>query len=475
LLGGKCDGEMKIYNTQTRRKEEFKPGDKRLVRIYVCGPTVYDHSHIGHGRVYVVYDVLERYLRYKGYDVMKAMNITDIDDKMIKRANELNISVKELAEVMSLSFLEDLVRLNVLLPEFIPRATHHIQDMMRIIEKLIENGYAYVADGDVYFDVSKFDKYGELSKQSIEDLIAGRRVEPSEKKRNPLDFALWKAKKPGEPYWESPWGEGRPGWHIECSAMSMKLLGETIDIHGGAQDLIFPHHENEKAQSEAATGNRFVRYWMHCGLLTVNKEEMSKSKGNVVSLKEVLDKYGSDALRIMYLGTHYRSMLEFTWDRLDDAKNTVERIKKAYENLQSILEKKDVKWVEKKKDLDVVEEYRKRIMDALDDDLNTPVALSEFLGFIRWVNKYAEETEMDRDVVNAANKLFRDVLYIFGLKLVEEKKGLYTEELIKILISVRQKLREEKNFELADYIRDELKKLGIELEDRGKETRYYIK
>ena len=464
---------MYIYNTLSGKKEEFKPFNPNLIKMYICGPTVYDHSHIGHGRIYVVYDVLERYFRYSGYDVMKTINITDIDDKMIKRARELDIEVKKLAEIITKSFIEDLYNLNILLPEFMPRATHHIQDMINLIKKLLDRGYAYEADGDIYFSVDNYEKYGELSKQSIQDLIVGQRVKPSERKRNPLDFALWKKRKPGEPFWESPWGEGRPGWHIECSAMSMKLLGETFDIHGGGEDLIFPHHENEKAQSEAATGKKFARYWMHCGLVTIDKEEMSKSKGNIISLKDVLNRYGSDILRILYLSTHYRSQLEFNWNRLENARNILDKIKNAYEKLKESVAYEKIEDTYSEKDLEVIYEYRKKILDALDDDLNTPLALSEFMSFVKWINKYLNSNKKDRRILREAIILFRDILYIFGLKIQDEKnRSELTEKLIEVLIEVRKRLRDRRDYENADYIREKLLELDIILEDIDNETKY---
>jgi cysteinyl-tRNA synthetase len=465
---------MKLYNTLTKRKEEFRPETEGLVKIYVCGPTVYDHSHIGHGRTYVVYDILERYLRYLGYDVKKAINITDIDDKMINRAKELGIPVNKLADIMTLSYLEDIINLNILIPEFMPKATHHIDDMINLINKLLEKGYAYVTkNGDVYFDATKYKKYGELSKQSIEDLIKGYRIEPGEEKRNPIDFALWKGKKPGEPHWNTPWGEGRPGWHIECSAMSMKLLGETIDIHGGGQDLIFPHHENEKAQSEAATGKPFVKYWMHTGLLTVGGEEMSKSKGNMILLKDILKEYDSDSLRLLYLSTHYRSPLDFKWDRLKEAEKISRRIRITYQKLTNI--NMEVSEIYEEENIRIVREYRKKIIDALDDDLNTPLALSEFLGFIRWINSYLTKEKPSKITIEEAIKLIEDIKYIFGLKLMKkpiEKDR--TSRLIEVLIEIRNQLRKEKKYDLADMIRDRLKELNIVIEDTPEGTKYYM-
>ena len=463
---------MKIYNTLTRRVEEFKPQDPKVVKMYVCGPTVYDHSHVGHGRVYVFYDFLERYLRFKGYDVVKAINITDIDDKMIRRANEMGITVKELSEVMTTSFLEDYIRLNCLLPEFMPRATHHIDDMVKIISRLIEKGYAYTVNGDVYFDISKFDRYGELSHQSIDTLRAGHRIEPGEGKKDPLDFALWKSRKPGEPYWDTPWGEGRPGWHIECSAMSMKLLGETLDIHGGATDLIFPHHENEKTQSEAYSGKRFVRYWVHVGLVNFRGREMSKSTGNIVLLKEALDKYGPDTLRIMYLKTHYRSPLDFTWDKLEEARNIVDKIARVYTQLREMKEFTDEK-DEEGEQLDRINRLWNNIIGALEDDLNTPLAISNLMQLTNYIQSLISRNRLTKKARDTALKYYEDIKYIFGLRLGREI-DVNIAKLIELLIEVRRELRRRKEYDLADYIRDRLSQLRIKLEDRGEETIYHI-
>lgn len=464
---------MRIFNTLTRKIEEFKPLEGNVVKIYVCGPTVYDHSHIGHGRVYVFFDLLERYLRFKGYRVSKAINITDIDDKMINRSRELGITINELAERMTASFLEDIIGLNCLLPEYMPRATHHIGDMINIVKGLINKGYAYKSEnGDIYFDVTKFREYGKLSKQSLSDLVAGKRVEPGEGKRNPADFALWKAWKPGEPSWDSPWGKGRPGWHIECSAMSMKHLGKTIDIHGGGSDLVFPHHENEIAQSEGYTGTRFVKYWMHVGLVTINNVEMSKSIGNVIPLKETIEKYGSDTLRIMYFTTHYRSPLEYSEEKIVEAKRIAERIRNTNMeiNRMNIDELRGSNWIKK------VEMYRRKIIEALDDDLNTPLAISIILSFIKWVNKTLSNRDLDIETYHEIKKLMDDIRYIFGLKLESPRQRMdMIDGLLKIIIDIRRRLREEKNYRLADEIREKLNELGIILEDRGLETIYRLK
>ncbi len=462
--------KMRIYNTLTKKVEEFKPIDKNIVKMYVCGPTVYDHSHIGHGRVYVFYDFLERYLRYKGYDVIKTINITDIDDKMIKRAREMGISVKKLSEIMTQSFLEDYTNLNCLIPEYMPRATHHINNMINIISKLVEKKYAYIVNGDVYFNVSKFKNYGELSHQNIDKLRAGHRIEPGEGKKDPLDFALWKSRKPGEPYWKTPWGEGRPGWHIECTAMSMKLLGQTLDIHGGGEDLIFPHHENEKTQSEAYTGKRFVNHWIHVGLVKLGGKEMSKSTGNIILLKEALSKYGSDTLRIMYLKTHYRSPLEFTWEKLEEAKNIQEKLRRTYNLIKEAIPNPDPT---EEENLNEIDEIWRNILDALDNDLNTPLAISELMRLTNHLTKLIASNKITTKIKERAIKIFEDTKFIFGLKL-ESKLETDAKRLIELLIEIRRKLRDKKEYELADYIRDRLKEIGVYLEDKGMETTYHL-
>ncbi len=458
---------MKIYNTLSRRKEKFKPLENNTVKIYVCGPTVYDHSHIGHFKTFVFFDFLVRYLREKGFKVKYVMNITDVDDKIISRANKERKTIFEYVKPYIQSFMEDIDKLHLLKPSYMPRATEHIHDIIKLIERLLEKGYAYTSDSNVYFDVLKFKDYGKLSRIKRENMPVTE--EPG--KRNPVDFALWKAWKPGEPYWEAPWGRGRPGWHIECSVMAMKYLGETIDIHGGGSDLIFPHHENEIAQSEAATGRQFVRYWIHVGTLNFKEEKMSKSIGNVITIKEILKKYHPDVLRLYYFSIYYRKPQNFSWEDLDNINKMYSRITRIYENLLETFEKASENSNNRK--IDVIDEFERKFLDALDDDMNTPKALAVFNKFTRWLASYISESP-DKKTLQRAVEFYDKFRRIAGV--LEEVKreldlGKDALQLLNIIINVRKELRKRKIFDLADYIRAELGKLGIELEDIGLETR----
>ena len=455
---------MRIHNTLTGEKEEFRPIKEGEVRIYVCGPTVYDHSHIGHAKTFVFYDSLVRYLKFKGYDVKYVRNITDVDDKMIKKAKEEGITIQELAEKYIDSFTEDMKSLNCILPDVQPRATAHIPEMIEVIQALIDKGYAYVSNGDVYFSVRKFPEYGKLSKQRIEDLEAGARVEPGEKKRDPLDFALWKSSKEGEPSWPSPWGRGRPGWHIECSVMSMKYLGEQIDIHGGATDLIFPHHENEIAQSEAYTGKApFCRYWVHTGHLRVREEKMSKSLGNVITVKDLLKRgYDPEALRLYLLSAHYRSQMNFSEDGLRSTQETLNRIRETLLKLRSASPSKE----DDEELIDEILRIKEKFFEALDDDFNTPRALSEFHEFVKLVNR--ELPRIGERTKEEMEKFFSVFSKIFGV--LEKEYEPSVSDLLDSLIKIRSKLREKKLYEISDWIRERLRQMGIELEDKNGET-----
>ena len=371
---------IKLTNTLTERKEEFKPLENRTVKMYVCGPTVYDHAHVGHARSAVVFDVIRRWLEYRGYKLIFVRNYTDIDDKIIRRAKEEGIAWYEVAQKYIDSYEEDMKALNVKEPTYKPRVTQHIREIVEMIDGLIEKGYAYESEGNVYFSVEKFPQYGKLSKRRVEELLAGARVEPGEGKRNPLDFALWKRSKEGEPGWESPWSYGRPGWHIECSVMSMKYLGETMDIHGGGLDLIFPHHENEIAQSEAYTGKTFARYWVHNGFVMVNREKMSKSLGNFFTVKEILSQFSPDTLRLFLLSTHYRSPIDFSLDRLKEAESSLKRLIN-FLNIRELIE--PVESVEGEGEPISVEAYRKEFESAMDDDFNTAKALGVLFELLR--------------------------------------------------------------------------------------------
>ncbi len=471
---------MKVYNTLTKRKEEFRPLKDNEIRMYVCGPTVYDYPHIGHARTYVAFDIIRRYLLYRGYKVKFVMNITNVDDKIIKRANELGKDPLELADEFEKIFFEDIERLNIERADVHPRVTDHIKDIINLVEKLIERGYAYVSDGDVYFEVSKFKDYGKLSKQSLEEIKAGARVEVNPKKRNPADFALWKKAKPNEPYWHSPWGKGRPGWHIECSAMSMKYLGESFDIHGGAQDLIFPHHENEIAQSEAATGKQFVRYWIHTGLLTVNGEKMSKSLGNFITIRDFLKKYDANVLRVFFLQTHYRSPIDFSWKKIEESKAIFERIRSFYQTLilKAELKREDA-YIK-----NLAEELKKKFEDSMDNDFATPEALASLLDTITKFYKYLAES--DAGSFSDLKDVVEKIIEIFGLRIEEpridkaklenileefgkEARGCVAE-LIDEILRLRNELRAKKDFKKADCIRSKLNEAGIIIDDIGKRS-----
>ena len=448
---------MKIYNTLSSQKEDFAPwGDP--VTMYVCGVTPYDESHLGHAMFAIVFDVVRRYLVYRGYKVKYVRNITDIEDKIIDRANRLGIATKELAGKFANKFFEDMAGLNVQKPDVTPYATEEIPKMLELIEGLVKSGNAYAAKGSVYFRVTSMSDYGKLSHRTLDSMMAGARIEPGEEKEHPMDFALWKASKPGEPAWDSPWGKGRPGWHIECSAMSLRYLGQRIDIHGGGQDLIFPHHENEIAQSECFTGKKpFVRYWMHNGLLQLGTEKMSKSLGNLVSIRQVLEKHSADGVRIFFLTSHYRSPLTYTEEAMDAAEKGAERLRQVAAIVPGSGEISR---------LDLAG-YKARFAEAMDDDFNTPQALSAVFDLARDINR---ERDAARDI-GAAKQLFAELSGVLGLTLKSEDKALTdAAPFIELLISTRKDLRQAKQFQLADEIRKKLAELGVGLEDTPQGT-----
>jgi len=465
-----------ITNTLTNEKEEFKPLEDRVVKMYVCGPTVYDHAHIGHARSAVVFDVIRRWLEYRGYRVIFVRNYTDIDDKIIRRAHEEGIPWYEVSEKYIKSYEEDMEALNVKEPTYKPRVTEHIREIIEMIDGLIRKGYAYEADGDVYFSVRKFPEYGKLSKRNLDELLAGARIEPGEKKRDPLDFALWKKSKEGEPGWESPWGIGRPGWHIECSVMSMKYLGETMDIHGGGLDLIFPHHENEIAQSEAYTGKPFARYWIHNGFVMVNREKMSKSLGNFFTVKEILREFSPNVLRFFLLTVHYRSPIDFSKERLEDAERAFERI---VNFVKSAVVIEGLKESEGEGALLQVSNYRREFESAMDDDFNTAKAFGALFELIKEANLLKDRALKEGKIAREekfslleAVEVVKEFLRVLGFREETEEREGIEDELIKILIDVRSELRKKKEFQLADLIRDRLKELGITLEDLPTGTVY---
>lgn len=437
--------------------------------MYVCGPTVYDHAHIGHGRVYVLFDAVSRYLRYKGFKVTYVRNLTDIDDKIIKKSNEEKIPFNEVSERYTASYMEDMNRLGLGVPEVQPKASETVTEMIQMIEKMISEKKAYVSDHDVYFSIASTPDYGKLSKRDLEQLKAGARVEPGEKKKDPLDFALWKGAKPGEPSWPSPWGPGRPGWHIECSAMAKKFLGETIDIHAGGHDLIFPHHENEIAQSEAANGKPFVRYWLHNGFLNIHKEKMSKSLGNIVTLKGLFEKFHPEALKLYLLSSHYRSPIEFSDEGVEEAARGLDRI---YRVLLSI---------PKGKGSSVQESWKKKFEEAMDDDFNTAKAMAVIFDAVKEANRLQQKP----DTLSQASELRETIVRLGGvLGLLTDDPAHYFQSLpgmkgvdrvqIEKLIAERLESRRKKDFKRADQIREELKSLNVVVEDHPEGTTWRL-
>lgn len=451
---------MKIYNTLTRKKEDFKPIQAGKALIYVCGPTVYNYIHIGNSRPMIVYDTLRRYLLYIGYDVKFVSNFTDIDDKIINRAKEENVSFTDITKKYIDAYLEDSYGLNLFESHTIhPKATECINEMIEFVKVLEEKGIAYNVDGNVYFDITKAKDYGKLSKKNIDDLRAGARIDISDEKKNPLDFALWKKRKDEtEPAWESPWGMGRPGWHLECSVMAKKFLGDTIDIHAGGEDLQFPHHENEIAQSECCNGKVFANYWMHNGMINIDNVKMSKSKGNFFTIKDIQKEYDLEVIRLWILSTHYRNPLNFSREVMEQTKNGLERMYNGKEHLERLLE-----ICEEREDGDISKllELKKEFLDSMDDDLNTADAVSKVYELIRYANTFNENTDLK--VVKGAVKLLSDFASVLGLLYKEEDDNL--DEKVEKLIKEREEARKNKDFKRADEIRDALKEMNIELKD----------
>ncbi|HWP21672.1 MAG TPA: cysteine--tRNA ligase [Candidatus Cryosericum sp.] len=453
---------MQIYNTMTRKKEELVPLVPGQISMYACGPTVYNYFHIGNARPFIVFDTLRRYLEYRGYTVKFVQNFTDIDDKMIRRANEEGTTVKELGERFIKEYYHDADALGVQRATVNPRATEHIGEIIALVSTLVERGHAYVTpEGDVYFAVRSFPGYGKLSGQNIDDLENGARVDPGEAKRDPLDFALWKAEKPGEPSWDSPWGKGRPGWHIECSAMSMSILGQTFDIHAGGQDLIFPHHENEIAQSEAATGKPFARYWMHNGYINVDNQKMSKSLGNFFTVREIAAEFDLEAVRMFMLSVQYRNPVNFSRELIQQAESGLERLRTARERLEDAQitpsgTPEDAAFAA------LLDEIKVRFCDAMDDDLNTADALAALFDFARAANTFVTEPR-GKAAVDKAKQLFDELTGVLGL-LVKKKAEEFPAEALDLL-EQRQAARKAKDFSRADAIRDALKEMGLAVED----------
>jgi len=468
---------LKIYNTLHSKKEVFFPLKDNEVRMYVCGVTLYDELHLGHARAAVVFDVIRNYLEYKGYRVNYVTNFTDVDDKMIQRAKQLGTTIFDLAEKFMNEYFNQMQRLGIRKANYYPRATQHIKEIIDLIKLLEKRGFAYCVNGDVFFRVKKFPNYGKLSHQSLEELFAGARIEVNEKKEQPFDFALWKKAKEREPSWESPWGKGRPGWHIECSSMAMKYLGESIDIHGGGRDLVFPHHENEIAQSEAATGKIFANFWVHNGLVTMNGEKMAKSTGNFLTLAKALEKYSGEVIRYFLLSSHYRSPLNYSENSLKEASSSLNRV---YTLLDRINKEISGATSFKKKIPPMIskfEELSNKFIQAMDDDFNTPAALSAIFEMVKEANLILEKSISESSrvtLLEVSNKIKKlgSILGLFQGK--KEKLNQKTEELLKILIEIRDKLRKKREWDLSDEIRKRLKNIGIQLEDRKEETEWRI-
>ncbi len=467
---------IKLYNTLTRKKEIFTPVDGKKVGMYVCGPTVYNYFHIGNARPFLVFEVLRRYLNYKGYEVTYVSNFTDIDDKVINKAKEMGSSYDKVAEIFINEYFKDADFLNIGRADFYPKATEHIDDIISFIKKLQDKGYAYVTNGDVFYDVSKFKDYGKLSGQSINDIQVGARIEVDERKKNPYDFVLWKKAKEGEPKWDSPWGFGRPGWHIECSAMSSKYLGDTFDIHAGGEDLIFPHHENEIAQSEAVSGKIFAKYWLHNGYLKIDNIKMSKSLGNILTIRELSKKYEGSVIRHFLLSAHYRSPLNYSIDQMEQSKNSITTLNNMIHNLNFLMETN--KFTEEKdsvseKLINKINEMREIFVSAMDDDFNTPVALSTLYLLAKETNIYLNQNNSkNKDVIINILEFYKELGEdILGFKFFNQKEEVASNE-INDLIKEREIARRNKNWTVADNIRDKLIGMGITVEDTNEGVRW---
>nr|MDD5837103.1 cysteine--tRNA ligase [Eubacteriales bacterium] len=454
---------MKIFNTLSRSKEDFVPVDPNEVKIYACGPTVYNYIHIGNARPLCVFDVLRRYMEYRGYNVKFVQNFTDVDDKIIKRANEENSTFEEISKKYIDEFWIDAHGLNFKDATVHPKATENIDEIIEIIKSLEKKGYAYAVDGDVYYRTSKFKGYGKLSHQPIDDLQSGARIAVGEKKEDPLDFALWKAAKEGEPYWDSPWGKGRPGWHIECSAMNKRYLGNTIDIHCGGQDLIFPHHENEIAQSEAANDAMFSKYWMHNGYINVDNVKMSKSLGNFKTVREIADVYGYEVIRYFLISSHYRSPINYNLEIIEQCKSALERLYNCRESLDFAVKNASADIADDEEIIKLIDSRKEQFITAMDDDLNTADGIAAIFDLVSDINTKIINKDVSKNVCTAAADMFDELTGVLGL--VYNRKSNSLDEEIEKLIEERQQARANKDWATADRIRDELKAQGITLKD----------
>lgn len=472
---------IKIYNTEKQQKEIFVPLEEKKVKMYVCGPTTYNLIHLGNARPVVVFDTIRRYFEYSGYEVTYIQNFTDVDDKIINRAAEEKMEPLALAEKYIEEYFKDTKKLNIKKATHHPRVSENITEIIAFVQGLIDKGFAYEVDGDVYYDIQKFDHYGKLSGRDLEDMQMGSRINVDERKKHPGDFALWKSAKPGELFWESPWGLGRPGWHIECSVMSRKFLGDQFDIHGGGQDLIFPHHENEVAQTEAMTGKKMATYWMHNGFITINKEKMSKSVGNFFLLREILEKFDPLTVRFYLIETHYRSPLDFDHDKIEESGRALERIKNTYlqlKNYQETLSAKD----EDEKVLEITDEASKDFKRAMDDDFNTALAIAEIFDFTKEINKLIKKNEMTKDNAEKLLSVYSSLLDVLGLDMEkatasasgQDQQSDLTEKLIQILIDLRKDAKQNKDFATADKIRNSLSEIGVQLEDTRSGVKWKI-
>ena len=460
---------MQIYNTMTRKKEELVPQVAGEVKIYACGPTVYNYIHIGNARPICAFDVLRRYLKYRGYKVTYVQNFTDVDDKIIKKANEEGVTAHEISEKYIAEYKKDAHGLNVMDADIHPKVTESMDIIIDIVKVLVEKGYAYESNGDVYFRTSKFKDYGKLSKMPIDELRAGARVDISEHKEDPLDFAVWKAAKPGEPYWESPWGKGRPGWHIECSAMSRHYIGSTLDIHCGGQDLIFPHHENEIAQSECATGCTLANYWMHNGYINVDNVKMSKSLGNFFTTREVAEKYGYEVIRYMMVQAHYRSPINYCLELLNSCKASLERLYNCRETLDRAIANAGSGAVSSEA-TEIFEKRKVEFIKAMDDDLNTADAITAIFELARELNKMSADNTVSKEQLEAGAKLFDELTDVLGILYNRDKKDEIPQNILE-LAEQRKQARKDKNFALADELRNRIAELGYVIEETRQGTK----
>ena len=473
---------IRVYNTMSGQLEEFKTVEEGKVKMYVCGPTVYNYIHIGNARPIIFFDTVRRYLEYRGYDVKYVSNFTDVDDKIINKANEEGVTIDEIVKRYIAAFLEDTGKLNLKEEGMIrPKATENIGEMIKMIKDLESKGYAYAVDGDVYFEVEKYEDYAALSHHNIEDLKSGARIDIDTRKKSPVDFALWKSAKEGEPFWNSPWGKGRPGWHIECSAMSKKYLGDTFDIHGGGQDLIFPHHENEIAQSKCSHGGEYGRYWMHNGYLNIRGEKMSKSKGNFFTLRDILKDYDGNMIRFFMLSSHYRKPIDFSDEELEMAKTAIERIENTILRAEEVLKETPTDVTENLQEIsEFLETSKKKFEDGMDDDFNTAIAIGTVFEMVKEINRFIDLTQKSKEGLqvlrNSVEFIKQIVIDVLGIKLNLEMKveGL-SNELVELILDLRMNAKKDRNFALADDIRNRLSNLGIEIKDGKDKTAWTLK